>query len=207
MKITEKLILGFALISAMSAFNARAQSSERAITVAFTGYLQSLSTTGSDLAMPFRVATKDLLDEIGFATGTNLINGKLFLVQDSINDTNASLRVIARDASNTVEVTDFFEIEPGTNFVDTVTTSTTIYAIDAFHFFTTNVDVQGIDLTFQGLSKESQRNLLAKIGTNKVPVLSTSVKSTGIGELRKGNNVFVGPLKGTVTIAAPKFYP
>lgn len=203
-----KTILTFALAvaAAISAIPARAASSERAITVTLSGFAQTNSASG-DLAMSFRATTKDLLQEISIATGTNLTTAKLFLVQDSIDDTNSSLRVVAKTSSNSVDVTQFFEFDPGDNFVDTTTATTTIiYAIDSFHFSTSEVDPNGLDLDFQGLSKETQRSALVKIGANKVPALSTSIKTDGIGELRAGGG-FVGPLKGSISIGAPKFYP
>ena len=201
----------------VTAFKIQAATSERLLTIALSGFDQFVDqNTGDDIAVPFRLTTRDVLERITDATGTN-VDSAVLIVIDSLDNTNALTQIVARTATFQLDVTDFFPISQG-EFVRTVKFAgnnfrgATYYAIDQFQFSavtSTPGDTNGIDLTLQGFTTETQRVLTKNIGHIRQVVTSSTLKSEGNGELMDfvSTNRFVSPFKGTVKIGAAKFFP
>jgi hypothetical protein len=213
MKTIIKLGLCVAIAASLSTFKAAAATSERLLTFTLSGFYQTNGLSG-EVAAPFRATTKDIVAELAATLGTNLTNGAL-LVIDSLDDTNVLTKIVARSKTKTetneVDVTEFFQFDQGeavatTKYVTNVLKSATFYAIDHFQFSTLGTDTNGFELKFQGLTKESQRASVKPIGVDKREVISSTIKSDGTGEFRFVDVLF-GPVKGSVAIGAPKFFP
>ena len=209
-----KLSLCIAIFTCVTATKLSAATSERLLTFTLSGYFQDFNPrTGDDVAVPFRITTRDILEEISLSTGTNVMGGVLVVV-DSLDDTNALTQIYARPSLNQIvgeiNVTDLFDIQQSgdvrsTRFSRNVFKSATFYAIDSF-LFSTIVDDVGLELLFQGLSRETQAASTRTIGGFRRSVVSANMKSDGNGELFSGNG-FIGPIKGSIKIGPPKFYP
>lgn len=217
MKTISKLFLCVAVALFLTAFKIQAATSERLLTITLTGFDQFIDqTTGDDVAVPFRATTKDFLFQITDATGTN-VDGGVLVVIDSIDDPDALTQIVARTETVEIDVTDFFPITQGesvqtTKFVGDVLRSTTFYAIDHFQFNSvTSIpgETNGIDLTLQGFTKETQRVVPKTIGGVPRSVTSSALKSDGNGELQDfaTTNRFLSPFRGTIKIGVPKFFP
>ena len=196
----------FALL--LSTSGTEAATAERNLTVTLSGFFQDQSPSGDEAAFPFRITTKDILEEITLATGTN-VNGGVLLLIESLDSENGESRIIARSQTTEVGVTDFFEINQGsdvrtTKFAGNVFKSAIFYAIDQFTFST--LAENGLELKVQGFTKETQSAGLKKIGADKINVVSASTKSDGSGELQSADG-FIGPVKGSIALSAPKFFP
>ncbi len=208
-----KTKLNLCLISALclSALTLQAARSERVLTIAFSGFYQGTNRFGDDLAIPFRSTTKDFLDEISFTTGQNFKGGALLMVE-SLDDTNAPTQIVARKGTNELEVSEFFQFTKNDNFVFTetffrgATSSQTFYAIDNFFFSTLAADPEGLEVTFKSFSQDTSRFFATRIGGQLYNVVSTSLRTDGVGELSSGGS-FTGPIRGYNSIGAPKFYP
>ena len=189
----------------------RAAQSEQTITFALSGFIQGQDSRGNDKALPFRYTTKDVLTEIGaFEGGIDLSNGKLVLI-NSIDDTNIASRIVVRKGTSEVDVTDLFVIDQGeevhtSRYVNDVFRNATIYSVDSVQFQTLDSDTNGLALELQTFTKESQRAITKKIGSDRLGVVSSSLSFDGNGELFDQFG-FLGPLKGKVKIGAPKFVP
>ncbi|MEO6035709.1 MAG: hypothetical protein ABIQ35_10680 [Verrucomicrobiota bacterium] len=130
-----------------------AATSERLLSITLTGVDQFVDqTTGDDVAIPFRITNRDILARITDATGTNVDNA-LLVVIDSLDDTNILTQIVARTAFFQVDVTDFFPIDQGES-VRTVKYAgnnfrgATYFAIDHFQFsavVSSPGDTNGID--------------------------------------------------------------
>lgn len=195
----------------------QAATSERLLTIALKGFDQFVDQrTGDDVAIPFRLTTKDILFQITDATGTN-VDGAVLIAIDSLDDPNIPTRIVARTRFLQLDVSDFFSITQG-EFVRTVKFSgnifrgATYYAIDQFQFtsvFSTPGDTNGIDLLLQGFSKETQRVQTKTIGGFRQVVTSSTLQSKGNGDLLDfvSTDRFVSPFEGTVRFGSARFYP
>ncbi len=217
MKTISKLSVCVAVALCATAFEVRAATSERLVTITLTGFDQYVDqTTGDDVARPFRITTKDFLYQITDATGINVDGGVLIAI-DSLDNPDALTRIVARTKMREVDVTDFFPISQGESvrtvkYVGNDLRSATFYAIDQFQFSSvtsTPGDTNGIDLILQGFTKETQRVLTTRIGGVPYSVTSSILSSEGNGDLLDyvSTNRFLSPFKGTVKFGAPKFYP
>ncbi len=209
MKLTFCLAIGLSFAT----FKAQAAVSERLLTLTLSGLLQEFDNFGDEIAIPFRVTTRDILEEISIHSGQNVRNGVLVVV-DSIDDANATRQIVARrsfnDLGGELNVTDLFLIDQGADvrtarYSGNALRSATFYAIDLIQF-STLFESDGITLTFQGFSRENQRVTVQRIGNNRVTVTSSNLTSDGNGELESGNG-FIGPVKGNIKIGVPKFFP
>lgn len=217
MKTIINFSLGTFMALAVLVSEVQAATSERLLTIALKGFDQFVDQrTGDDVAIPFRLTTRDLLFQITDATGTN-VDGGLLIAIDSLDDPDAPTRIVARTRDVQLDVSDFFTITQG-EFVRTVKFSrnifrgATYYAIDQFQFsavFSTHGDTNGIDLLLQGFSKETQRVQTKKIGGVRQVVTSSTLKSKGNGDLLDfvSTNRFVSPFEGTVRFGSARFYP
>ncbi|MEO7300899.1 MAG: hypothetical protein ABI042_20220 [Verrucomicrobiota bacterium] len=191
--------------------SAHAAQSERIINIALSGYTQSKNPKGDAQAIPFRKTTKDFLEEISLVKSQDFTNGILVMV-DHPDDTNSLPQIFARKGATQTDVTDLFTITQADNYVVTskypsgAFRSAAYYAIDHFRFNSFNADPNGVDLTLKVFSKETQLASSKMISSVKTPVTTTAIRSDGVGEMRSAG-VFVAPIKGFVTIGAPKFLP
>jgi len=196
----------FALL--LSTFGTEAATSERSLSLALSGFFQDETALGDEVTVPFRVTTRDILEEISIATGTNVTDGVL-LVIESLDEEGGAARIVARSQTAEVDATDFFELNQGsdvrtTKFSGNTFKSATFSAVDQFVFST--LSVNGIELKVQTFTQESQRAGVKKVGANQFNVVVTSTKSDGNGELRSSSG-FIGPVKGSIKIGSPKFVP
>ena len=203
MKSITKWILCFAIASSVASFKLDAAQTERLITFSLTGFRQDEDAFGNPKAVPFRVATRDILEEIQLATGVPVTNGVLVMVE-SLDDTNAPIQVVARKGTDQFDVTDLFTFIYGESVTTDLGTRGTFYAIDQIGFSSLNVDTNGYEIQFQGFTRESQALVTRRLGTASIPFLARNLTTTGNGELRFLDNVLFGPLKGTIRIGAPK---
>lgn len=217
MKTTIKTLLcafaGLAFLQSES----KAATSERLLTISLKGYDQYVNQrTGDDVALPFRLTTKDIIFQITDATGTN-VDGAVLIAIDSLDDPNAMTKIVARTRFFELDVTDFFAITQGES-VRTVRYSgntfrgATYYAIDQFQFsavVSSPGNTNGIDLVLQGFTREQQRAQTKKIGRISHVVTSSTLSSKGNGDLLDfvSTNRFVSPFEGTVKFGAARFYP
>lgn len=196
------------MIAGTVATEVRAAQSEQTITFAVKGFIQGQDSRGNDKAIPFRFTTKDVLLEISaFEGGIDLTNGKLVLI-NSIDDTNAASRIVARKGTTEVDVTDLFVIDQGdevhtSKYVNDVFKNATIYSVDSVEFQTLDLDTNGLALEMQTFTKESQRAVTKKLGPDRFSVVSSSLSFDGNGEIFDQFGL-LGPLKGKVKISAPK---
>ena len=108
MKTITKLSFCVAVALCVTTLKIQAATSERLLTIALSGFDQFVDqNTGDDVAVPFRLTTKDILARITDATGTN-VDGAVLVVIDSLDDTNAMSQIVARTATFQLDVTDFF---------------------------------------------------------------------------------------------------
>ena len=203
-----KLICCIAIALFLSTFRTQAASAERKLTLTLSGFFQDESGFGDEVAVPFRITTKDVLEEISLATGSNVTDGVL-LVIESIGEENSSTRIVARTSTVELDVTEFFKIDQGndvrtTKYSGDALKSATFYAVDQFLFST--LSANGVELKLQGFTKETQKTAAKKIGTDQFSVVSTSTKSDGNGELRSFDGS-IAPVKGSITVGSPKFVP
>lgn len=213
MKKTHKILFCLATVLLLTAVRTEAAQSERLITIMLGGFFQDQDLLGNDKASPFRATTKDFLEEISVAKGgLDFTNGVLLIIE-SITDTNLPSQIVARKGSNQVDVTDFFKVRNGADvhtskYVTNSFKSAIFYAIDQFEFETQSADPNGVKLEMQLNSKETQKALVAIIGTNRFNVVSSTIMSDGNGELRSGvHDDLVGPVKGMIKVGIPKFVP
>ena len=217
MKTIINFSLGTFIALAVLVSDVQAATSERLLTIALKGFDQFVDQrTGDDVAIPFRLTTKDLLFQITDATGTN-VDGAVLIAIDSLDDPNAVTRIVARTSDFQLDVSDFFSITQGESvrtvkFSGNIFRGATYYAIDQFQFsavFSTPGDTNGIDLLLQGFSKETQRVQTRKIGGVRQVVTSSTLNSTGNGDLLDfvSTNRFVSPFEGAVRFGSARFYP
>lgn len=209
MKTSIKFLLCIACVLGVPG-KIKAAQSERTITFALSGFLQGDDGFGNDKALPFRYTTKDVLLEIGFFKGMDFTNGTLLLI-DSLTDTNAGSKIVARKGFNEVEVTDLFQINQGeevhsSRYIADVFKSATIYSIDFLEFQTLNTDTNGLALQMQLFGKETQTALSKLVGPDRFNVVSANLAFDGNGEIFDQFGL-IGPLKGKVKIGSPKFVP
>ncbi|MEP6662191.1 MAG: hypothetical protein ABJC04_00885 [Verrucomicrobiota bacterium] len=205
MKTLLQLFAGLMVVSA-GLLQAQAVQSERLLSFTMSGFYQGTTIGGAEQAIPFRLNTRDILDEISLTTGQDFSRGLLLIIEDL--DSETPMKIVARNGANQLDVTAYFEIEQGpdvrtTRYLASNFASATFYAIDKFLFSTINGE-EGLYLNFQGLTKESQRTGRATINRVRYEVVTSIFCTDGVAELDAGSG-FIGPIKGTIRTLAEKF--
>jgi hypothetical protein len=212
MKTITKWLLCVAVVLSAAALKLQAAQTERLVTFALTGYVQTNNSIGDPLALAFRATTKEVLEEISLTTGQDFNNGVLLLIE-SLDDTNAAAQFVARKViarvTNELDVTELFPF----SFGDEVATlrysgdtlkNATFYAIDDFAFDTLAVTNAGIVLDLQGFSKQTEIAFTKTVGASTFSGFAANLTSDVNGELRDAIGL-IGPVKGKLKIGPPKF--
>jgi hypothetical protein len=201
-----------------TSFQVHAAQIERPMNFALKGFIQRTNLLGDFVASPFRLTTKDILLEIGIATQQDFTGGVLLWIE-SLDDTNAPARIVARKVlngiTNQLDVADtngfsFFLVEPGEEavitdrFVGATLKSSVFYAIDQFQFSTLDVTNDGRELILQGFTKETLSAYTKIVQGNTFAGFASNLSSDVNGEYRDAIGL-LGPVIGKFKIGWPKY--
>jgi hypothetical protein len=182
------------------------------ISFALSGFLQDFDLNDNPKAVPARLTTKGVLEEISYATGQDFTNGVLLLIE-SLDDINAPSQIVARKVTdgvtNQLDVSDFFDV----TFGEAVTservsgatlTGATFYAIDHFLLNTLAFTNGGFAVDLQGFSRDTQTAFTKNVGGTTFNGFASKLSSDVNGEVSDSIGL-LAPVKGKFMIGAPKF--